>query len=348
MPARERGTTIPVRAKNMSDRDNESGGFDPLKSEALAWVEQLISGEATERDADAVRRWRAQSPAHARAFAEAVRLRRALGPAARELGHVPAGASLPKPFPLLGRARVGRRAFLGGAVGLSAAAAGAFLVVRPPFGLWPSLAEFTADYRTSTGEQRKVAIANGVSVELNTQTSIALRSTPQDPGIELIAGEAAITAARDAASPFVVLAATGRTSAVQAKFDVRRDGPWVCVTCLDGQVGVDQGSRSVALRANQQVRYADAGMGTLTTVDAALVTSWREGLLVFHDAPLSTVIDEVNRYRPGRIILAGVDLGRRRVNASFHLDDLEEVIPQVQKLAGVRVTSLPGGIVILS
>jgi len=55
-----------------------------LTREAIAWLLRLTSGEATVEDADAFKRWYSQSPHHAAAWSEAVRLWRALGPALRE------------------------------------------------------------------------------------------------------------------------------------------------------------------------------------------------------------------------------------------------------------------------
>jgi transmembrane sensor len=330
----------------MTDLDDLGGELDPLKREALAWVEQLVSGEATQADAEALRRWRARSPAHAAALAEAVRMRRALAVAAQELAEEPVPRRSPGRFPLAER-KVARRFFLGGAVAASAAGVTGYMLARPPLGLWPSWTELTADYRTGTGEQRDLPVAAGVSVVLNTQTSIAVRSLPDQPRIELLSGEALVASKRAPPNPFVVIAANGRTIADTAKFNVRYDGPSVCVTCLEGSVRVEQRDRAAPLHAKQQITYSADGLGPIVSVDPDLVTGWREGVLVFHDEALSHVVAEVNRYRPGKIILANSELGQRRVNASFHLDRLQDVVAQMQTLAGARVTSLPGGILIL-
>jgi transmembrane sensor len=330
----------------MTDLDHQGAELDPIRREALAWVEQLVSGEATLADAEAMKRWRAQSPAHAAALAEAVRLRRALAVAVQELEQEPAFRAASKRFPDAGKL-TRRRLFLSGALAASAAGTATYLVARPPFGLWPSFVALTADYHTGTGEQRDVPLAAGVSIVLNTQTSIAVRSRPNQPGIELLSGEALVASERAPEKPCTVIAGNGRTMAGAAKFDVRYDGASACVTCLEGTVEVEQQGRSLTLPAKHQVTYGAAGLGPVVPVDPMLVAGWREGLLVFHNEPLSRVIDEVNRYRPGRIILASSDLARRRVNASFQLDRLGEVPAQVQTLAGASVTSLPGGIVIL-
>jgi transmembrane sensor len=332
--------------------DNKAGESDPLKREAFEWVVRLTSGAATEADVEALNLWRSQSPAHAAVFAEAVALRRMLRQAALEftddLRAVPEAPRSPQRLwsarPRRSRA-IGRRAFLGGAIAASAAGV---MLVRPPLGLWPSLTELTADYRTGTGERRHVALGDGVSLDMNTQTSIAVRSIAQEPRIELISGEAKVSASVDPAGPLVVVAAGGRMTAARADFNVRHDGGGVCVTCLDGMVEVASlDGATVRLQPRHQVIYTRSGLGPVVPVDPAIVTAWRSGSLIFHDRPLAQVVEEVNRYRPGRIILTDSDLGRLPVNGIFHLDRIDGVIAQFQKL-GARVTSLPGGIVLLS
>jgi transmembrane sensor len=327
----------------VTNNSHFESSLDPLTREALAWVVRLKSGEATLADAQALRQWQAQSPAHARAFRDAARLWRALGPAAREISSEPASASIaPSWRPT--RRIVGRRALLGGA----AAAVAAYMVVRPPFDLWPPIGEWSADYRTRKGERREVTLARGISLEMNTQTSIAVRAMQNEPRIELISGEAAITAQLAADSPLEVIAANGRMIAASASFNARCEDDHVLVTCLDGEVEVERGDQAVRLRPGQQVSYSAAGLGATVVVDVAQETLWRARLLIFHDRPLAQVIDEVNRYRPGRIIIINSELGHRLVNGTFHLDRLDEVIAQIGQLFGARVTSLPGGIVLLS
>jgi transmembrane sensor len=71
-------------------------------------------------------------------------------------------------------------------------------------------------------------------------------------------------------------------------------------------------------------------------------------LLVFRHEPLSHVVDEINRYRRGRIIVVNDALGRRPVVASFRIDRMDEVVPRIERALNVRATTLPGGIVLLS
>jgi transmembrane sensor len=321
---------------------------EQLRSEARRWIVLLRSGEASQRDIDALAGWRARSQAHRRALAEAGAQWGALqfmAKKTRHLRHAPVTVSLVTP-----NARgLTRRAWLGGALAASIGGVG-YLVVQPPLGLWPSLLELSADYRTDVGERRDLALADSVSVEMNTRTSIGIAAASKRQ-IELISGEIAVTA--DAArtssrEPFVVAAGRGRTSAVRAAFDLRHEGESVSVFCLDGDLRVECGQESANLKGGQQVAYDARGLGSVAESNTRIVEAWRRGLLVFDNKPLSEVVSEINRYRRGRIVLMNEEIGRLALDATFRLDRVDEVVSKIVHFFGLKARSLPGGIVLLS
>ncbi|QXI18457.1 FecR family protein [Pseudomonas hamedanensis] len=296
-----------------------------LQSEARDWLILLTSGRATVADARALRQWCEQSGEHARAFEQAKVLWHHLQPAAQRL-------QAPRGF--------GRRAFLGGAVAASAA----FLLVRATIpGGFEGLG---ADYITEVGQQRRFEPAPGVQLALNTQTRINQRAVDNGvQGFELISGEVEVQTAR---SPLAMQAGGGWLRASQARFNLRNTDQQVCVTCLDGAVEVDVEGRSLRLEPGQQVTYDARQVGSVQTVDTAAVMNWRQRVLVFNGATLSQMIDEINRYRPGMLLLLNRDLGQRRVQARFSLDQLAGVALLIRDAYGVKCTELPGGVVVLS
>jgi transmembrane sensor len=333
----------------MTETDHASA--DPeaarqLRQDAWDWVFRITSGEATRADLAALQSWCAQSPRHAQEYAYACGRWKALGPAA--------GAMLREDPAAAARSRSAnfsssRRLWLAGAA--AAAASGvAVMVARPPLGLWPSFSELTADYRTARGEQRQIALAGAASVAMNTQTSLNIRRADgARDRVELISGEAMVSARAQAVE---VVAGDGLISATMAEFNIRCDGPDVRVTCLYGLVHVKRRAQTAELERNQQLVYAaqapdQQDLGHAATVDPEVIMGWRQGRLSFQDEPLAHVIEEINRYRPGRIVLVNDELGRRRYTASFRLDRLNVVVAQLQAALGARVRSLPGGIVLL-
>jgi transmembrane sensor len=320
---------------------------DALMNEALDWVVRLKTGEPTRAEIEALQRWRRQSDAHELAFKTAARILRNAGIAAQQLAGEPGAGvgDLPIRKPHLRKPHVlARRAFLGGAI---AAAAAGYMVVYPPLGLWPSLQELSADHRTGKGEQRKITIASDVLLELNTQTSIVRRNISGAPGIELISGEAAVTSGSSAAA-FVMLAAAGRIVTRQADFNARCLDGIVSVTCLKGAVDVECNGKVVRISTSEQISYSVAGIEQPVVVDPDQVSAWQAGRLIFRDQPLASVVDEVNRYRPGKIIITSAELRRRTVNGAFQIDKLGDFVAQVEQLFGAQARSLPGGVVLLS
>ncbi|RQQ10774.1 FecR family protein [Burkholderia stagnalis] len=320
---------------------------DPL-DEASAWLLRLRSGEAAPDDADAFARWCADRPQAAHLLRDMWgALRTAAAELAQEERTAAAWANVAKRERTM---RTGRRAFVGFAV----AAGASWLTLRPPMALWPSLADLAADYRTGTGEQRQVALAANVTVELNTQTRVdVLPASVAARGVEVVAGEAEIDAAAPpggaaALRPVVVVAGGGRMQATVARFNVRRTGAQVCVTCLSGTVALAHPRGARTLRADDQVIYDDRGMRPVSRVDPGAVSAWRRGMLVFNGVPLADVVDEINRYRRGKVVLRSAALGANRIQAQFPIARLDDVIDMVGRLYGAHITRLPGNIVLLS
>ncbi|NIE78521.1 DUF4880 domain-containing protein [Pantoea sp. Tr-811] len=296
---------------------------DPeLQRQAQDWLLLLTSGRATQADASALQQWCARSPAHAAAFAQVRELWRLLGPAAQQAQAV---------TPLPG---VSRRAFLGGAVAASVG------VVAWQAGVFSRLGEPAAAFETALGEQRRVELAPGIELELNVRTRVAR----EGQAIALLSGEMEVLASQAVR----VQAGAGLIDAEQARFNVREDDRGICVTCLGGSVKVSALGQVQVLPAGRQLRFGAGDLGTPQAFDAGQVMAWRERLLVFRDAPLAEVIAEINRYRPGRLVLLNQALGRRRVQARFSFEQLPQAAELIRAAYGARCLELPGGVVLVS
>jgi transmembrane sensor len=323
--------------------EDQGGEVKLLKLEARRWVDQLVSGEATTADAEALKGWRQQSPAHEAAFAEAIHLWKSLGPGGQMFVAKRGMPVWPQP-----RAHVGRRALLGGGIAAIAASAAAYVVFNPPLNLWPSLDELKADYRTATGEQRRLTVAD-TAIEMNTQTSLSIPAMAGDAvRVHLISGEASFAMSPQSATPLIVSSGDGRVVASRGRFDVRNLGTAVCVTCLDGEVQVERDGKAALVTTGRQLSYDQKGFGQAVSIDAGEVISWQDGFIVFRYTPLSAAIVEINRYRPGRVILLNAGLGQKLVSGRFRIARAGEILAWIAEATGAKSRSLPGGVVLLS
>jgi transmembrane sensor len=313
------------------------GELTAAERQALNWISVLTSGSATNHDIEAMERWRGERPENARAMERISRV-----------FHVAEGKVPPNIEHLRGSiltAPLTRRAALGGAT----AAAALYLVARPPLGAWPSLAELSSDYRTQIGERRQIALASGISLELNTGTSITNRNEPGIRGLEVVSGEIAVKANLSEGTIFRAYLADGTVSATQALVDVRRTDAGFRATCIEGSATVNQNGKDVAVSAGEQLDCVSGGSpGRPRSIDVGAATAWRHGVLVFYNAPLHEVVAEINRYRRGNILIMSSQLAGRRLNGNFLIDRLDDMAPHLAAFAHANATTLPGGIVLLS
>ena len=134
-----------------------------------------------------------------------------------------------------------------------------------------------------------------------------------------------------------VLADGGRLVVNSGDFEVRRlDGGQVRVRCLEGHGELHHPLRTVALSSREEVTYDRQHLGERIQMVAA-ASNWRQGVVVFDDLPLTRVIDEINRYRPGRVVLMNDALAQRRFSAKFQIQALDDAIALMEDVLGVRV-----------
>ncbi len=328
-----------------------NSGLDPAEQQAVNWLKKLAAGEMTAEDIAALKAWRAQDPAHEAAFLDTRRLWHVAGDAGRDLGDP--DQDFAARLDALGQRRktASRRAVLGGGVA-ALAAASVYGVVNPPLGLWPSLSELNSDFRTATGEQRRVTVAD-VAIDLNTQTSLTVRSTVgAEARIELIAGEASFATPKRAERSLVALAGNGRTIAEAGRFDIRHltsgERSPVSVTCFEGTVRIERGSDVADLRPGQRVRYDASGLSEVSAVNAQRASEWQRGIVEFDGTSIADAIEEINRYRPGRVVLMNAALGRKPLSGRFPIDRMNDALLGLERVFGATLKHLPGGIVLVS
>lgn len=321
--------------KDPNDDRPGSAGEDDLDGAAVAWLVLLRSGRAQDCDREGFALWRRQSLAHERAARGAERLWQDVGlTAAAQRARPRSGGMLVRRF---GYAAAGLVAAL-------CAAAGADRY-------WPAggIAAITADVRTGVGERRDMRLADGSTLHLNAGTAIDIDLRAESRRILLHVGEIAIDVAADSARPFVVLSGGGAAVALGTVYDVRHDGAVTTVTVAESRVrvafpaGLDKADREArVVESGERLRYGRTlGLGLPERVDAESATAWRRGKLIFDGARLDDVVAEVNRQRPGRIVLADGRLRDLKVTGVFDLDAPDAVLDTIARTLPVRITRLP-------
>jgi len=316
---------------------------DVLK-DAQAWVRKLTSGQVSVWEAQAFKHWRDTDPTHQAAFQEASRQWQLLKSVSGSVLDTNTQAALYH-RKTLRQPRVGRRAFLGAAVGSTAAAG---VAAYSPLGMWPAAQQWGADYHTAVGEQSEVTLNNRVTMVMNTRTSLRrISDQGRMVGVELLDGEAALEV-RASPQAFRVVAGEGQVIAEAAGFEVRYLDGRTCVTCLHGKVSVEHPAGRRVLQARQLTRYDSGAISGIAAIEPDSLSPWRQGELVFKQTPLATVLEEINRYRPGRVLLLGDALRSKTVTARIKITEIETALLQIQYTFDLGARSFPAGVLVLS
>ena len=191
--------------------------------------------------------------------------------------------------------------------------------LRPPLGLWPSVTAMATDFHTGTGERLQIAPSPQLKIELDTQSSLRRRARR--------AKASSWCRARPRSKPVLACAwHCSRAGCVIAdegavRLDVRNTHGLVRVTCLQGSARIEHPQGRLQLQAGQQTRFDERLSGVVAEAVASEVSAWTEGMLVFRRAPLGEVVDEINRYRRGKVLLGESALARAPVSGRFRIDD---------------------------
>ncbi len=316
-----------------------------LHAQAAVWVVRIDAGRATPDDAR-LARWCARSTQHRAAFDTAfAQWQHADALRARAPVAVPRPAQRPsKPAP---RARF---AFAFGAPGAAFACACAVLVA--------GLAHYlhAADFTTSAGEVRTVALNDGSVMRMDADSAVDVRYDERERRVVLERGRAAFDVKHGDTRRFVVQAAQGQIVDIGTAFQASLPGTSsfkhdnaTLVTVTQGRVQVRNASGSLEAAAGQSVEYGDpARAPSAAAIDTFAATAWQRGRMVFTDAPLADVAAALNRYWKGHYIYVRGSAATLRVSGNFAIDAPAQALATLAETLALNSTQIAGRVVILS
>jgi transmembrane sensor len=95
------------------------------------------------------------------------------------------------------------------------------------------------------------------------------------------------------------------------------------------------------LQAGQEVACCvDGRVGTVRSIDPAIVLAWRRGQLVVDNATLESVVREIGHHFSGRIVIASEELAQRRVSGTFAISDPDAALELLRQSLGIEITRL--------
>jgi transmembrane sensor len=216
-------------------------------------------------------------------------------------------------------------------------------------------------YQTLVGQQKSIALADGSSIQMNTDSQVQVAYDSDSRTIRLLKGEALFSVMPDPQRPFEVFAADRVVRAVGTAFDVHLDGSKVDVMVTKGvvdvaEVPVSHPHAAVVHRKQLKSDSPSASLGRLKAGEITSVASgsdhievkqlaeselqrkmaWQGGYLAFSGESLSEVVAQVNRYSPVTLEIGDPELASVAIGGRFRVGDLDAVLDALETNFGIR------------
>jgi len=291
-----------------------------VETEAAAWVARFDAGEVSAKDQAAFQDWLHRSALHREAIAEYGKLWSEFD-ALRLLTDADTAVAggrdnnpgiLERSRPWLAACAATAIVVAAGAVLLHPKPQNSAKVQNPqPARLLSSSARLI--YETAVGSQRRIALADGSSVILNTNSRLEVDFSSKCRDVRLMRGEAYFDVMHDNTRPFMVHANNYVVRDIGTAFDVHLSKTGLV------EVGVTKGSVEVRSGGHvaggaKSLRVVAAGQDIVlgrkveraeivSRADMGRKLAWRQGELVYTEQPLGQVLADIGRYSYKRIEL---------------------------------------------
>ena len=215
-------------------------------------------------------------------------------------------------------------------------------------------------YGTVVGQEQTLRLADGSTLQLNTDSQVQVDYSKALRKIRLLRGEVHFEVAREPDRPFEVYARSGLVRAVGTAFSVYLKDEEVQVTVTEGQVDIAtinmtaqaQGTKTPAvvpgarklgtLKSGQTTTFSEniSEISEVSVAELERRQSWRQGVLIFRGEPLSDVVREVNRYTPMTIEIADPALNSLKVGGRFEVGEFEAMFEVLEQSFGIEIARL--------
>ncbi|MFN5580989.1 FecR family protein [Gemmatimonas sp.] len=186
---------------------------------------------------------------------------------------------------------------------------------------------------------RTVVLSDGSEVVLAPGSRLRSRGAFGADSRELeLTGEALFTvAAADApgTAPFIVHGNGVDVEDLGTAFVLRTVAGRLLVSVTQGMVQVSR-ARTVLHEGEAQLVDSTGQVERLSVTDARGSLAWTSGALLFHEEPLTAVVERLERWT-GRTIVVDADLATRRLTAAFESGTPDEIVDQLAAMTGARV-----------
>lgn len=291
---------------------------------AAWWRAKLDGDDASEADWLAYEQWLTASPLN-RSAADAIDAALLDVEAHRDTLRAPPESDAVVPFT---RQLLARPAVWITAAAALAASALLFIVTAPA-------PEQHFAYAAPAAAGQVVDLPDGSIVHLNRGAAISV-TYGRERHVDLTHGEASFSVVHDPSRSFVVAAGDASIRDVGTEFNVAVNAASTVVTVRAGEVAIaTEHAAEARVVAGRRARIAN-GEVEVSTARADDAFAWQSGRLIYHNAELAAVIEDINRYSDTPITLDSKDANALQFSGVLVIDQPQTMLARLEAFLPIR------------
>ena len=196
------------------------------------------------------------------------------------------------------------------------------------------------------GHRHSITLSDGTRVQLNAGSRLVFPAEFTDGKREVyLKGEGYFEVSKNPDKPFIVKTDFFDTKVLGTVFDISAydDEQIGSAVLVEGKVVVIEkkklfGNTQKELSPGQGCFYSSSKLTSeIRKVDVNEYVSWKDGLFLFNDKPLISIVGRIEKYYNKRILVEGIELSTMKISGKLILaNDIEKILQHLSKAIEAR------------
>jgi transmembrane sensor len=321
--------------------------WEETLAKAAAWVQRLEAADLNEEEWLEFEAWLAEDESHRNAFSDAQSAWASTYVSPDNLADVLALApEIEKRNPIFGtlaanflaRLRPFRTPRMAFPAAIAFGLVAAFTLVGLTVWRSPDEAPFRLA-ETGYGQTKTLDLADGTSIELNTNTEIGYNYSDNKRRVLMVDGEAYFEVKKDPTRRFEIVAGDHLVIVIGTAFNLKYLNRRLDLSVVEGVVSISSPSSSspISVAQGEALSIGDNGEIVRREVNPTIALAWRSGAIAFENQTLEAILSDIDRYYPERLSTSDLR-GSELYTGLIYVDDLENVLDQLSLISSAEIT----------
>lgn len=178
------------------------------------------------------------------------------------------------------------------------------------------------------GSLIETVLPDGSKVWLNSNSRIMYPTVfDKEKRMVSIVGEGYFEVKADHSHPFIVATDKGSVCATGTAFNVNAypDNP-LAIVLVSGAVNVKTNTEDFPLKAGERIEINDSSKASISRADINKACSWKDGIIVFDNDPLPTVLNRLSQIYPVDFKIIDKNLLNSNYHVTFSGESLDDIL----------------------